>query len=67
MIFYSRESPDSELFEKQHHSTQKSNKNNKNNTLAKYAILGIWHIPTYFAVGQGQPRPILRHFFWKGG
>ena len=52
------------FFEKQHVVTQKSN---KNNTLAKYAIFGIWHIPTYFAVGQGQPRPNVRHFFWKGG
>ena len=67
MIFYSRESPDFGLLEKQHHGIQKSNKNNKNNTLSKYAIFGIWHIPTYFAVGQGQPRPNLPHFFWKGG
>ena len=44
-----------------------SSKNNKNNTLAKYAIFGIWHIPTYFAVGQGQPRPNGCHFFGKGG
>ena len=61
-----RKSSDLKLFEKQHGVTQKSNKNNKNNTLAKYAILGIWHIPTYFAVGQGQPRPNLPHFFGKG-
>ena len=33
MIFYSRESPDLELFEKQHHGTQKRNKSNKNNIL----------------------------------
>ena len=62
-----RKSSDFKLFEKQHGVTQKSNKNNKSNTLAKYAIFGIWHIPTYFAVGQGQPRPNLRHFFWERG
>ena len=56
-------SSDFKLFEKQHGVAQKSN---KNNTLAKYAILGISHIPTYFAVGQGQPRTNLPHFFWKG-
>ena len=63
-----RKSSDLKLFEKQHGVAPKSNKNNKNNTLAKYAIFGIWHIPTYFAVGKWQPRPNVRHFFfWKGG
>ena len=66
-MYILRKSSDFKLFEKQHGVDQKSNKDNKNNTLAKYAILGIWHIPTYFAVGQGQPRPNWPHFFWKGG
>ena len=42
MIFYSRESSDFELFEKQHHGTQKSNKSNKNNTLPKCTFLALW-------------------------
>ena len=66
-MYILRKSSDFKLFEKQHGVTQKSNKNNKSNTLAKYAIFGIWHIPTYFAVGQGQPRTNWPHFFWKGG
>ena len=66
-MYILRKRSDFKFFEKQHGVTQKSNKSNKNNTLSKYAILGIWHIPTYFAVGQGQPRPNGRHFFWKGG
>ena len=66
-MYILRKSSDFKLFEKQHGVAQKSNKNNKSNTLAKYAILGIWHIPTYFAVGQGQPRPNVRHFFLERG
>ena len=34
---------------------------------SKICNLGIWHIPIYFAVSQGQPRPNVRHFFGKGG
>ena len=64
-MYILRKSSDFKLFEKQHGVAQKSNKNNKNNTLAKYAIFGIWHIPTYFAARQGQPRPNVRHFFWE--
>ena len=66
-MYILRKSADFKLFEKQHGVAQKSNKNNKNNTLAKYAIFGIWHKPTYFAVRQGQPRPNVRNFFWKWG
>ena len=66
-MYILRKRSDFKFFEKQHVVTQKSNKNNKNNTLSKYAIFGIWHIPTYFAVGQWQPRANWPHFFWKGG
>ena len=65
-MYILRKSSDFELFEKQHHGTPKSNKNNKNNTLPSIPVLEkclwvliLWGYQKVF-------RTNVRHFFWKG-
>ena len=62
MIFYSRESPDFELFEKQHHGTQKSN---KNNTLPKCTFLALWLKNAKSRLPPEWVRPNCSIFFLK--
>ena len=62
---YFSESPDFELFKKQHRGTQKRNKNNKRNTLPKYAILSPRTQNTNFRIPPEWVRVIWDIFIRK--
>ena len=64
-MYILRKSSDFELFEKQHHGTPKSNKNNKNNTLPKYAFFEKLQVGIFSFVGRQLFRPIEGHYFLK--
>ena len=61
-MYILRKSSDFELFEKQHHGTPKSN---KNNTLSKYAFFEKLQVGIFSFVGRQLFRPIEGHYFLK--